>query len=390
MNELISIIVPVYNMENYIDECLLSIINQTYSTIEIILVDDGSTDASGEICDIYQKRDNRIKVFHTENKGVLHAKNIGISNATGKYIGFVDSDDWIELTMYEKLYNNIIKNNSDICICEFSLFNMQNAIYTRQRNPLAKGVYDISNIDNEIYRSLFSCDPEKAVDLILWNKLYKSSLIKDNFKLVNDRLHYFEDISLCTLAVLEADKICVTDDALYFYRQRANSLCHSKDSRYLEQISIFYNTLLPYLNRSDLLINNFEKYIADRTIWGINTMVGLKLENKINYYYPPYGLLEDYSKIIIYGAGTVGRSYYSYLKKTHPQKLAGWVDKQYKDLKKQGLDVDSPSNLIHMDFDLILIGVLFEDAARQIIDSLINTGIKRDKLLWCKPETILE
>ncbi len=391
MSDLISLIVPVYNVEKYIDECLLSLMNQTYSNIEIILIDDGSTDSSGKICDAYQKKDSRIRVFHTENRGVFHAKSIGINNATGKYIGFVDSDDWVELMMYEKLYSNIIKSNSDICMCAFSLSNELGEVYTKQKNSLSKGIYDISNIDNNVYRKMFLCDPEKAIDLILCNKLYKSSLIKNNLKLVNNKLHYFEDILLCTFAILEANQLCVIDEALYNYRQRANSLCHSKDSNYLEQVTIFYNSLLPYLDTwPDFFRNNFEKYITDRIIWGINNMIGLRLEKKINYYYPPYNLLENYSKIIIYGAGAVGRSYYSYLKKTHPYKLVGWVDKQYESLRKQGFEVDSPTNLPNMDFDLILIGVLFEDIAEQIMNLLVNTGIKRDTLLWCKPETILE
>lgn len=391
MNDLISIIVPVYNVENYIEKCILSLMNQTYSNIEIILIDDGSTDISGKICDKYQQKDNRIHVFHTENKGVLHAKSIGINNAAGEYIGFVDSDDWIELTMYEKLYVNMVNNNSDIGICELSLSNALGKIYTKQKNSLSKGMYDVSNMDNDVYGKMFLCDPEQAIDLILCNKLFKSSLIKNNLKLVDKKLHYFEDILLCTFAILEANKLYVIDEPLYVYRQRNNSLCHSKDNNYLEQINIFYNVLLPYLDAwPKFLRNNFERYIADRTIWGINNMLGLKLEQKISYYYPPYDLLRNYSKIIIYGAGAVGRSYYSYLQNTHPHKLAGWVDKEYNSLKKQGLNVDSPSNLTDMEFDLILIGVLFEDAAMQIIDSLADKGIKRDALLWCKPKTILD
>ncbi len=391
MSDLISIIVPVYNVEKYIDDCLISLVNQSYSNIEILLIDDGSTDASGKICEMYQKKDDRISVFHTENKGVFHAKSIGINNAAGKYIGFVDSDDWIELTMYEKLYTNIKKYNSDICMCALSLSNILGEIYTKQRNSLSKGAYDISDAYNIVYKKMFLCDPEKAVDLILCNKLYKSSLIKNNLNLVNNKLHYFEDILLCSFAMLEANRLCVVDESLYNYRQHGDSLCHSKDTKYLEQISIFYNTLLPYLNTWPIFLrNNFENYIVDRTIWGINNMIDLKLGKKISYYYPPYDLLRNYSKIIIYGAGAVGRSYYSYLKKTHPYKLVCWVDKEYESLKKQGLDVDSPSKLTNMDFDLILIGVLFEDVAEQIMSSLISAGIKRDLLLWCKPETILE
>ena len=111
MNSLISVIVPVYNVEDYLDRCIESIINQTYKNLEIILVDDGSTDSSGKKCDEYALRDGRIKVFHKENGGVSSARNMGLDIATGDYIGFVDSDDLLEHNMYEMLLNNAEKHN---------------------------------------------------------------------------------------------------------------------------------------------------------------------------------------------------------------------------------------------------------------------------------------
>ena len=116
-SDLISIVVPIYNMEKYLDKCVNSIISQTYKNIEIILVDDGSTDLSYDICEKYKKLDNRIKVYHKTNGGLSDAKNFGIKHASGKYIGFVDSDDWIEPMMYEILYKNIKEKNADIAIC---------------------------------------------------------------------------------------------------------------------------------------------------------------------------------------------------------------------------------------------------------------------------------
>ena len=115
-NNLISIIVPIYNVEKYLKKCIDSIINQTYKNLEIILVDDGSPDNCGKICDEYAKKDNRIKVIHKENGGVSSARNVGVENATGEYIGFVDSDDYIEKDMYEVLINNLKKENADISI----------------------------------------------------------------------------------------------------------------------------------------------------------------------------------------------------------------------------------------------------------------------------------
>ena len=117
MNELISVIVPVYNVEEYLPKCIESIINQTYKNLEIILVDDGSTDNSGRICDEYAKKDDRIIVFHKENGGLSDARNCGIDAATGDWVQFVDSDDYIHQTMVEKMYSSCKRNQTKLAVC---------------------------------------------------------------------------------------------------------------------------------------------------------------------------------------------------------------------------------------------------------------------------------
>lgn len=114
---MISIIVPIYNVEQYLIQCLESILNQTCRDIEIILIDDGSQDCCGEICDEYARKDNRIKVYHTNNGGLAAARNYGIEKATGEYIGFADSDDWIEPDMFEVLLSQAEKHKAEIAIC---------------------------------------------------------------------------------------------------------------------------------------------------------------------------------------------------------------------------------------------------------------------------------
>lgn len=114
---LISIIVPVYNVEPYVSKCLESILRQTYQNIEIIIIDDGSTDGGSDICDAYAHKDKRIKVIHQSNEGVSGARNVGLRIAKGEFIGFVDSDDWIEADMYEYLLQNIQQQDADIAIC---------------------------------------------------------------------------------------------------------------------------------------------------------------------------------------------------------------------------------------------------------------------------------
>lgn len=136
-NDLISIVVPVYNVDKYLEKCLNSILNQTYDNIEIILVDDGSKDDSGKICDIYKEKDNRIKVIHKTNGGLSDARNIGIDNVNGKYITFVDSDDTIEKNYIEYLYNLLKKNNTKLSICNYNVVSNNKVI------PYIKKDYEI-------------------------------------------------------------------------------------------------------------------------------------------------------------------------------------------------------------------------------------------------------
>lgn len=120
---LISIIVPVYNVKDYVEKCLDSICGQTYKNLEIVVVDDGSTDGSGEICDTYAQKDPRVKVIHRENRGVSAVRNEGLDIALGEYIGFVDGDDWIDSDMYEFLYELLIVNEADISVCSHYIEN---------------------------------------------------------------------------------------------------------------------------------------------------------------------------------------------------------------------------------------------------------------------------
>ncbi|MEG1311454.1 MAG: glycosyltransferase [Romboutsia sp.] len=173
MKKLISVIVPIYNVEQYLPKCIESIINQTINDIEIILVNDGSTDNSGEIADNYAKNDQRIKVIHKENGGQGSARNKGIDIAKGEYIGFVDSDDWVDLDMYEKLYKNAKEENLDIAVCSRKIWSEDNELgFTLE-------------VKNEIVNNVIKDVPNYIINYLLYsytvstcNKIYKSKIIK--------------------------------------------------------------------------------------------------------------------------------------------------------------------------------------------------------------------
>jgi glycosyltransferase involved in cell wall biosynthesis len=207
MNDLISIIVPVYNMEGYLDRCMSSILNQTYKNLEIILVDDGSTDSSPKICDDYALKDNRIKVVHKENGGLSDARNAGLKIATGDYIGYVDSDDWIENDMYERMYNACVENDAQLAVCR----------YFREYDDktINDGTKRLEILDkNEILRIYITDKDGYMVYNSVWSKLFKRKLVEG---VVFPKGRNSEDIMYTTRALCKLDKAVYIDTCLYHY-----------------------------------------------------------------------------------------------------------------------------------------------------------------------------
>ena len=212
-SQLVSIIVPIYNVENYLNKCVESIVGQTYTNIEIILVDDGSKDNCPKICDMLAKKDNRIKVIHKENGGLSDARNSGLDICKGEYIVFVDSDDYIEKNMVELLHNNIEKNKSDISICDFYITSNEKD----NLNTYAKQEFSI--LGKEKYNYLYN-EYSKAT-IVAWNKMYKR-FIFDEIRYPKGRLHEDEFV-ICDI-LSRANSISYIMKPLYHYVQRENSI----------------------------------------------------------------------------------------------------------------------------------------------------------------------
>lgn len=235
MNDKISIIVPVYNVEDYLEECIESIINQTYKNIEIIIINDGSKDNSGVICDKYSKKDKRIRVLHQENKGLSVARNIGIKESTGKYISLIDADDVVHSKMIELMYREIEKNKCDIAICMFQEFtksfiekNNEYSVKVMNQNEFLKGLM----IDKEI--TSHAC-----------NKLYKRELFNDIEYVVGKK---YEDIGTTYRLGLKANLVCLMNIELYGYRIREGSIINNlkKDTLidYIDMVNKRYDDMI--------------------------------------------------------------------------------------------------------------------------------------------------
>lgn len=227
---LISIIVPIYKVEQYINKCIDSIINQTYQNLEIILVDDGSPDNCGNICDEYEKKDNRIKVIHKKNGGLSDARNAGIKIAKGEYIGFVDSDDFINTEMYKKLYDIIRKYDADIAVCELKRFYDEEKI-----GEQAKKNNTVLYTQEEFLKKFFKIGSQ-SIEYYAHTKLYKKSMIENEQYPVGLTS---EDVLGTYKAILKAKKIVKTTDELYYYRYNAQSITGSFSKKDFDLLEIW-------------------------------------------------------------------------------------------------------------------------------------------------------
>lgn len=255
MNDItVSIVVPVYNVAPYLKKCLDSVVNQTLKNVEIILVDDGSTDGSGEICKEYAAKDDRVIYFYKENEGLAAARQDGIERARGEYVGFVDSDDWLELNMYERMYSVAKENDADVVFCNcYEDENKKNPYY------LEPGIYDRERIEKEILpRTLSGITPKGANDVIRWCnwlRLYKMSLIKENNIKFGRGFRRSQDLQLTFETTLVAKKYVSLNDE-YLYHNRNDNNGNSLSRGYTKN---YWKLIRPLIDKLYEDVNNYKK-----------------------------------------------------------------------------------------------------------------------------------
>ena len=268
----VSIVLPVYNAEKYINKTINSLLNQSLKDIEIICVNDGSKDSTLKIIEKIKKQDERIRIIDKNNEGVWKARIDGIKQATGDYIAFIDSDDYVEEEFIEKLYKNITKNNSDISICGFK------RIDEKSGKVLSK---EMKYEENKKIEKNNNFEEVITVNTALWNKLYKASLLKELKELKNPP-RILEDMMFLAMVYLKTEKITFVDDYLYNYIVREGSAMNTLKQ---DEIDIIQNAMLEikqeYL-KSDDGKKNIEILSSMAFLhFGISLM--LRISNDTNY-----------------------------------------------------------------------------------------------------------
>lgn len=382
---LISVIVPVYMTDKYTGICIESIINQTYKNLEIILVDDGSTDLCPEICDLYASKDSRIKVIHKSNGGLVSARKAGIQAATGEYIGYVDGDDWIGPGFYQSLFYAIDDAKADIAVAGFSrdLFSASERIL----NAMPSGIYEGGFLES-FYKNMISYGDffHHGITTYFWNKLFRRDIIYPFQMEVDNSLFVGEDASAVFPAMLASQKIVVTDNFAYHYRQREGSMLKSVNNLQVEITRL--RTLYEYLREKMKdapskynLFSQIDDLLLSSYIVRFGGFVSVETEDVSKFVINKD--IEE-KKLVIYGAGTYGQQMYKRLNACNSVKLVGWIDQDYWEYRRCCMDVDPISSIVTKNYDYIIIANLVSEWVEHAKAQLIDYGVSSKKIISMK------
>lgn len=374
----ISIIVPVYNGEKYINRCLDSILNQTFKDTEVIIIDDGSTDGTGKICDDYSKKNSQMIVYHKLNEGLICARKEGIRLAQGKYIAWVDADDWIEPNFIEVLYNEMEKTNADIVIS--GCIKEKNETFIEAQNKFAPGVYEGERLTDIIKKILFFSEFfEFGIQPYIWNKLYKKERLIECYKSLDTNIYDGEDVAVVFPYILNSEKICILDKSLYHYNLHQESMTAKKREDFYENVSRLYLQLYREFSSStykEVMLPQLNQYMR-MMIWQKDRMAFLKSQK----YIFPFKQIPVDSQIIIYGAGEVGRTYHYQIFQSQYANIVAWVDKNFETIEMQNIGVENPIVIKDRKYDYIVIAIENIKTTEKIRENLLELEVPINKII---------
>ena len=375
---LISVIVPIYMIDRYVGLCIESILNQTYKNLEIILVDDGGKDRCPDICELYKRKDNRIKVIHKPNGGLVSARKAGLQQSNGEYISYVDGDDWIGPGFIEGLYTAACTTGVDMVCAGFTrdLFS-QSASFT---NAISSGIYEGEKL-RELWKSMASSGSyyRPGISTYVWNKLFKREILLDPQSRVDNRISIGEDGAVTYPALLSCSRVAVIDNVAYHYRQREDSMLKQSSGYSTEAQKLRY--LYDYLMQ-----------------WSEKTPKELRIKEQIQDYVLSIAIMrsggrlpqDDYSTfdnayygkdVVIYSAGTFGQQLINRFKETEHCKVIAWLDDDYWEYRRCCLDVDPVESISSLSYDYVLVATVDRVVAEKVERRLMDLGVSQKKML---------
>lgn len=380
-NPLLSVIVPIYRVEPYLERCVQSIRNQTYQNLEIILVDDGSDDQCPQICDRFADIDERVKVVHKENGGLVSARKAGITEASGKYAAYVDSDDWIECDMYQQLVKQIVENDADI---------VTSGVYRDYSNDriaefdrLREGVYDSEGIKSDVlptfmYTGVFY---EAGVNIHIYNKVFKRELLIKHQLRIEDSIRIGEDAALVYPYILDAKKMVITHKCFYHYCIRNDSIMAKGYRDELKGYQEIYKMIKAqmweekYLACREQLVMQLNYFMLYELLLKEPQLV-IAIDNDNLF---PFHNVRVKDRLVLYGGGKFGSTLHRFIKEQKWCEIVLWVDKD--EDSARGIESSSKLNDIAQEsYDRIILAVLVNSVADKIQGELIEMGIEKDRI----------
>lgn len=384
---LISVVVPVYMIERYLGVCIESILNQTYCNLEIILVDDGSKDRCPEICDLYARKDSRVKVIHKRNGGLVLARKAGLGAAAGDYVGYVDGDDWIEPRFYEMLLRAMEDSGSDMVCAGWSrdLF----AKTEHFCNSFPVGIYEGETLEG-LHRAMISHSSffRPGISTYVWNKLFKKEILYSPQMSVDDRISIGEDAAVTYPALLNCKRVCVTNHAAYHYRQREDSMLKqsglaSEDSR---KLKCLYRCMMEWSKVAEERSGKKGLFLAEQVKDFVLSICMVRFGGRLEQGggHPLYSVFDGVylgKKVVVYSAGTFGQQLVKSLKKSRLCEVVLWVDDDYWEYRRCCMDVDPVESVADYSFDYVLAATVDDRVAEDITERLTGLGVQRSKIL---------
>lgn len=382
MNPLISIIVPIYNVGAYLFQCVQSLTRQTYQSLEIILVNDGSTDSCPEICEYFRKTDDRIKVINQANSGLVNARKTGIHQASGEFIVFVDGDDWLDLTYIESLINLQMMNQVDLVIP--SHYREFMGIRTKMHNPQPIGIYDRPDIQASIFPQLISLPPfyQPSIFTYSWGKLYKKELVTQPQLQTPSNLVMGEDAAVVYPVIAACQRLMISDIAGYNYRQRPNSILkttHSLSDE-LSKLALLRTHLWRQLQAYTSF--DFRKQLDDFILAYAMIRTGCFFADP--QFIPLTQIssaIPKNSKICLYNSGSFGQQMYKSIQKSKYYEIVAWLDEDYQESQLMGLPIVAPQSIQAFDYDFVVIAILDPVRVSEITQLLTSMGVQSNRIL---------
>ncbi|MDE6202605.1 MAG: glycosyltransferase [Lachnospiraceae bacterium] len=391
MKALVSIIVPIFNVEQYLEKCIKSILNQTMKDLEIILVDDGSTDGSPQMCDFFDRQDDRIRVIHKRNGGLVSARKAGLQAAVGEYVGYVDGDDWIESDLYERMLDYAVRYQVDVVETEH--FIDAGAVFKRVKSKLAYGRCDARELI-----PIMLCDNdfnECRLQPFLWSKLFKRQLLQKHQMQVDEAILCGEDIAVVYPCILDTKSIYVADYAGYHYVQRCDSMTgmqnYGREVQDRALISYLRTVFDKNEQYSSLMLRQLNQYTKSMLLLRQISFFD-RDSGSTNIKLLPFGGVNIKDRIALYCAGRMGKQIYGYLKELNGEGAVMWADKEYALYQQLGLPVISPKEVVarQEEYDVLLIAVNSKKVSQAIRQSLIKIGLKENRAVWLTEKFICD